>query len=148
MKAYALLRLPTKDIPLTTKEAYLGREPTDLEAELAKSVAINDDGTAKLTGNRPNHISKIHVKISTSKRVSKTACKIFLDQETDLFSLQNLSKNVILVDRQPLATQEVKALFHKSLIQIGDCLLFFLLPNETQEKKKRFSKERRKQLLD
>jgi hypothetical protein len=38
MKAYALLRLPGKDIPLTTKEAYLGRDPTDIESELAKQV--------------------------------------------------------------------------------------------------------------
>jgi len=80
MKAYALLRLPHKDIPLTTKEAYLGRDPTDIENELAKSVAINDDGSIKLTNQNPRvDISKIHVKISQSKRVSKTACKIFLN---------------------------------------------------------------------
>ena len=47
MKAYALLRTPTKDIPLTTKEAYLGREPTDIESELAKSIAMPDDGVLK-----------------------------------------------------------------------------------------------------
>lgn len=80
MKAYALLRLPNKDIPLTTKEAYLGRDPTDIENELAKSVAINDDGSIKLKDqNARADISKIHVKISQSKRVSKTACKIFLN---------------------------------------------------------------------
>ena len=43
MKAYALLRLPGKDIPLTTKEAYIGRDPTDLESELIKSILANDD---------------------------------------------------------------------------------------------------------
>jgi hypothetical protein len=78
MKAYALLRLPNKDIPLTTKEAYLGRDPTEIETELAKSAAINDDGTVRLNNARKD-INKIHVKITDSKRVSKTACKIFLD---------------------------------------------------------------------
>ena len=87
MKAYALLRLPTKEIPLTTKEDYLGRDPTDIESELAKSMAIPDDGILKPNTNKAAHASKIHVKISDSRRVSKTACKIFLDQETDLFSL-------------------------------------------------------------
>ena len=43
MKAYALLRLPSKDIPLTTKEAYIGREPSDLETELVKSFLMSDD---------------------------------------------------------------------------------------------------------
>lgn len=88
------------------------------------------------------------MKISDSKRVSKTACKIYLDADTDLFTIQNLSKNAILVDRLPLLRSETRALFHKSLIQVSDTLMFFLLPNETQEKKKRFLKERRKQLLD
>lgn len=78
MKAYALIRLPNKDIPLTTKEAYLGRDPTEIETELAKSAAINDDGTVRLNNARQD-INKIHVKITDSKRVSKTACKIFLD---------------------------------------------------------------------
>ena len=53
-----------------------------------------------------------------------------------------------MIDRQPLAKNESKSLFHKSLIQIGDSVCFFMLPNETQERKKRFLKERRKQLLD
>lgn len=43
MKAYALLRLPHKDIPLTTKEAYIGRNPSDIESELAKSLATDDN---------------------------------------------------------------------------------------------------------
>lgn len=147
MKAYALLRTPQKDIPLTTKEAYLGRDPTDLETELAKSMAVPDDGVLKPNKSNQQQ-SKVHIKISDSRRVSKTACKVFLDAETDLFSLQNLSKNTILVDRMPLHKQDIRPLFHKSLIQIGDTLLFFLLPNETQEKKKRFLKQQRKQLLD
>lgn len=80
--------------------------------------------------------------------MSKTACRIYLDTETDLFACENLSKNTIVIDRQPLAKNESKSLFHKSLIQIGDSLAFFMLPNETQERKKRFLKDRRKQLLD
>ena len=71
-----------------------------------------------------------------------------MDTDNDLFALQNLSKNTILVDRQPLAKQESRPLYHKSLVQIADCMFFFLLPNETQEKRKRSLKERRKGLLE
>ena len=80
--------------------------------------------------------------------MSKTACRIYLDQETDLFAAENLSKNTIMIDRQPIGKNESKSLYHKSLIQIGDSVFFFMLPNETQERKKRFLKERRKQLLE
>ena len=82
MKAYALLRFQERDIPLTTKEALLGRNP------FSTSLASTKGQT-----------SKVHVSISESGRVSRTACRIYLDQETDLFALENLSKNVILVDR-------------------------------------------------
>jgi hypothetical protein len=43
MKAYALLRLPGKDIPLTTKEAYIGRDPSDLETDLVKAFLTSND---------------------------------------------------------------------------------------------------------
>ena len=130
LRAYAMLILQHQEIPLTTKEAYLGRNPI----------------TTKIT--EASQTSRVHVTISESSRVSRTACRIYLDTETDLFSLENLSKNSILVDRQPLGKGQSKPLFHKSLVQVGDCLFFFMLPNETQEKKKRFLKEKRKQLLD
>jgi hypothetical protein len=117
MKAYALLRLPNKDIPLTTKEAYLGRDPQDLETELAKSLVTNSGGTAPSKGASN---SKIHIKLSDSKRLSKTAAKLYLDSQTDLFTIKNLSKNTIMVDRHPLLTNESRPLFHRSLIQIGD----------------------------
>ena len=55
---------------------------------------------------------------------------------------------MILVDHTPLERGEVRPLFHKSLIQIADQLAFFLLPNEVADKKKRFLKEKRKELLD
>ena len=82
MKAYAMLRLNDKDVPLTTKEALLGRSPHCTNLHAAKGLT-----------------SKVHVAISDSSRVSRTACRIYLDQEADLFALENLSKNVILVDR-------------------------------------------------
>jgi len=52
MKAYALLRLPNKDIPLTTKEVYIGRDPTDTESELVKQIVATNK-TTELTTN-PN----------------------------------------------------------------------------------------------
>ena len=82
MKAYAMLRLHDKDVPLTTKEALLGRSP--YQTNLLSNKGLT---------------SKVHVSISDSSRVSRTACRIYLDQEADLFALENLSKNVILVDR-------------------------------------------------
>ena len=54
-----------------------------------------------------------------------------------------------MIDRQPVGRNQSRSLFHKSLLQIGeDSVCFFVLPNETQEGKKRFLKERRKMLLD
>mmetsp|Transcript_25758 Transcript_25758/g.34420 ORF Transcript_25758/g.34420 Transcript_25758/m.34420 type:complete len:130 (+) Transcript_25758:254-643(+) len=126
MEAYALLRFRDKDVPLSAKEAFLGRDPR----------------TPTCT------VKSIHITISDSPKVSKTACRIYLDQETDLFAAENLSKNAIMIDRQPVEKNQSRSLFHKSLIQIGDSICFFMLPNETQERKKRFLKQRRKQLLD
>ena len=60
----------------------------------------------------------------------------------------NTSKNPILVDRAPLVQNQDRILHHKSLIQIGDTLFFFLLPQEGLEKKKRWLKERRKIILE
>jgi len=80
MQAYALLRFRDKDVPLTTKEAFLGRDP--------KTPTV----TAK----------SVHITISSSAKVSKNACRIYLDQETDLFAAENLGKNAMMIDRQPV----------------------------------------------
>lgn len=64
------------------------------------------------------------------------------------FKITNIGKNYILLDRQPLAPKSERVLFHKSLIHIGDTLLFFLLPQENLEKNKRWLKERRKVILE
>ena len=65
------------------------------------------------------------------------------------FVIQNLGKNIVMVDRAPLGKGVEKPLYHKSLIMIGDdCLLFFLLPQEYLERKKRWVKERRKVILE
>jgi hypothetical protein len=53
-----------------------------------------------------------------------------------------------MVDRCPLVTSHDRILHHKSLILIGDVLLFFILPQESLEKKKRWLKERRKIILE
>ena len=63
MKAYALLRFIGKDIPLTAKEALLGRDPF---------------ATTKSRDNK-NQNNPIHVSISDSTRVSRIACRIYLD---------------------------------------------------------------------
>jgi len=61
----------------------------------------------------------------------------------------NLSKNAIMIDRQPLLQHQERALCHKSLVMMGDdVLFFFLLPQETLERRKRVVKEKRKQLAD
>ena len=63
--------------------------------------------------------------------------------------IQNVGKNVVMVDRAPLVKGSERNLYHKSLIMIGnDCLLFFLLPQEYLERKKRYVKERRKLILE
>jgi hypothetical protein len=54
-----------------------------------------------------------------------------------------------MVDRAPLLHGQERTLHHKSLIMFGDDgLFFFLLPQETLEKKKRWLKERRKIVLE
>lgn len=53
-----------------------------------------------------------------------------------------------MIDRAPLVPTNERVLYHKSLIHIGDTLLFFLLPQENLEKKKRWLKERRKIILE
>ena len=126
IQAYALLRFHSHDVPLSSKEAFLGRAP------------ITPTSTTP----------SVHIPISKCPKVSKTACRIYLDQETDLFACENLSKNAIMIDRQPVEKNQSRSLFHKTMIQIGDSICFFMLPNETQERKKRYLKERRKQLLD
>ena len=77
IQAFALLRFRDKDVPLSTTEAFLGRDP-QLPSMQARSV---------------------HIPISSSSKVSKTACRIYLDSETDLFTAENLSKNTIMIDR-------------------------------------------------
>ena len=109
VSAYALLRFHDRDVPLSTKEAFLGRNPQS-PAATTKSV---------------------HITISQSSKVSKTACRIYLDEESDLFACENLSRNTIMIDRQPVEQNSARSLFHKSLIQIGDSIFFFVLPNET-----------------
>jgi hypothetical protein len=78
----------------------------------------------------------------------RKACLIFLNPQTDLFYIQNTApKCKIFVDRLPLAFGDKRTLQHHSLVQIGsDFLGFFLLPQESVEKRKRFLKERRKQI--
>ena len=78
-------------------------------------------------------------------RLSK--CKFLTSSYRD-FVIENTSKNAIMVDRAPLASKNERVLHHKSLILIGDTLLFFLLPQESLEKKKRWLKERRKIILE
>lgn len=53
----------------------------------------------------------------------------------------------MFVDRLPLKFSETRPLQHRSLIQAGDFIAFFLLPNEQTERRKRHLKERRKQIL-
>ena len=88
------------------------------------------------------------VKISDSKRMPRKACLIYLNTTTDLFMIKNItSQKTMFVDRLPLKPQETRQLQHKSLIQSSDQLMFFLLPQETLEKRERFLKERRKQII-
>ena len=101
-KAFAIIRTTEGDSPLKTQETTIGRDPP----------------------------SETHIQLSEHPKVSRIACKLYIDKFSDLWQLKNLSKNVILVDHHPLAKDEVRSLFHKSLVQLSDCLFFFLLPHE------------------
>jgi len=74
-----------------------------------------------------------------------------------------MNKNTILVNRRPLPSGSETILFHNSLIQLstggpgvgigdsttsGSGLFFFLLPHEAIERKKRWLKDRRRELLE
>ena len=120
MSQLALLRGVAEDFKITQARVTLGRQ----------------DGDGVL-------------KISDSKRMPRKACLIYLNTQTDLFMIKNTttSQKTIFVDRLPLKPQETRQLQHKSLIHIADQLMFFLLPQETLEKRKRFLKERRKQII-
>ena len=87
--------------------------------------------------------------MSDSSKVSKEAIKIYLNPDTEEFHLLNLNKNTILVDRKPLKSGLETILFHHTLIQLSSsAIFFFLLPHEAIEKKKRWLKERRRELLE
>jgi len=127
---------------------------------MIKSQPKNKENSTNLSQNSDK---TLYFQISTSKKVSKEAIKIYLNNDTDEFHLSNLNKNTILVNRRPLPSGSETILFHNSLIQLstggagqgigdscnsGSGLFFFLLPHEAIERKKRWLKDRRRELLE
>ena len=79
--------------------------------------------------------------------MSGTALKIVIDPATSDILLHNLNKNTILVDRLPVLHNQKASINHMSLIQLSsEDIFFFLLPHEAIDKKKRYIKEKRKDL--
>ena len=86
--------------------------------------------------------------ISRSAQVSRQAAKIYFNSQSEDFVIKNIGKRSIMVDREILAPKKERLLQHKSLLMIGDSLLFFLNSQETLEKKKKWLKEKRKIILE
>ncbi|CDW71182.1 forkhead box s1 [Stylonychia lemnae] len=126
VNAYGILRTYNKDFLINSKEMFLGR----LTKEFNQDTTIN------------------YIRFSKCSKISRKAARLYFDESTEEFKLQNLSKNAMMVDRAPLMPKQEKILHHKSLILIGDTLFFFLLPQESLEKKKKWLKERRKIILE
>ena len=88
-----------------------------------------------------------YIKISDHKSLSKVAIKITIDPAMSECTLHNFNKNAIWVNRRPVGYNEQVPLNHMSLVQLtASDLFFFLLPHEAIDKKKRFIKERRKEV--
>ena len=115
--------------PMTEKSIILGRQTEN-------EWCINRGKTSERT---------TYCNVTSSKKVSKEAIKIEFNEKKEEFFLTNLNKNTILVDRAPVKKgQEVKILHHTPIQISSEVMLFFQLPHETIEKKKKWLKDKRR----
>ena len=76
-----MLRFQDRDVPLTSKETLIGRDPHQQSSEIAQYLKENDEKMEDTPQPR------VHIPIDSCTKMSRIACRIFLDKASDLFKI-------------------------------------------------------------